>query len=229
MNASAQSGYATITVMALIMSLSIIAIAYLNLVSAKSAKALETIESARLDAALEGALHQTLAVLTGQSQTLASIDSIRFAEVDIIIDAEREADKTDINRAPLEAIEERLNRLKFSPAEIAGLTRHIRDKRMRPDPLISSLDELFKFASSARSAACLRQHLTVFHSPSKPKRNRDKNLDGTLIRFRLSDADERRGLDSIILFTGIQNDPVWTMSWRTFIPNQERSCEAGNA
>lgn len=224
-------GYATILVIGLLGSLSVIALAWLNLASAEGRKALAFSEQIATDYAIEGVFHKALADVINhragvgeQSAAFGTDGTDGYFNISVA----PLTDQTDINRAPLEDIRTRISNVVFQKdlaEEITGYIQHHRDTSEGP---IGRVDDLGSGAAFEKALPCLREALTVFHNAAPPARlNSDNDLrDGMLIRIRVTAEGNasRRGAEGIVLLTGIRSEPAWIMDWRRFPDSEAEEC-----
>lgn len=226
-----EQGYATVTVTALVLSLSTIALSVLNYTSAGLRSSSAVAERILLDARTEGVFNETLAGLLNGSISLRSdepvhiVDNRETGSRTLITD---EAQKVDINRAPLEEVEavlgdvsdDRQMRLQI----LETITKH-RDR----GALMQSVNAIMAPNMDSTLTACLRARFTVFKSPAASIARSDHrlSLDGRMLRIRTETSlpeQSDRGIDAVILFTGNKTDPAWIMDWRRYTAPEPEGC-----
>tara|TARA_R110002049_G_scaffold193364_1_gene362203 strand:+ start:4754 stop:5458 length:705 start_codon:yes stop_codon:yes gene_type:complete len=231
----ADDGYATILVTVLMGSLSLVAMAWLNLSSAEGRRASALSERIATDYAIEGAVNATLAnVINHRSgtgnQTIALKTGNRNGNA--VVTVTSLTDQTDINRAPIDEVEARVTESISNSALVAEILDQIRDRSGKSDLLFENLDALGSGADFNKALPCLREALTVFHDAAPPtRRSGDESLrDGSLVRIRVETGSSlaSRGLDATVLLTGDRSNPAWIMDWRRYSDFDAEACDNDN-
>ncbi|WP_156950306.1 hypothetical protein [Hyphomonas neptunium] len=217
--------------MGLMGSLSIIAMAWLNLASAEGRKALALSEQIATDYAIEGAFHTALAdVINHRAGVGERRAAFRSDGKDgyVSISVAPLTDHIDINRTPLEDIKTRISEVVSQKDLAAEITQYIQHHKDTSEVPIGRIDDLGSGVTFEKALPCLREALTVFHNAAPPSRlNNDNDLrDGTLIRIRVAtDGDSsRRGVEGTVLLTGNRSEPAWIMDWRRISDSEAEEC-----
>lgn len=213
------AGYATVTVTALMLGLSVLAIAWMekSLTSSKSADRL----SAQIlsDIYVEGALNEALGTLInsrGLPEEALRNMTFRSGEQEARVTLSSMRNLVDLNSAPMDEIEHRLKTLNISPLEQRRILARLQD-RSGPDadPLLS-LEPLDDAADFSSLLPCLEEHFTVFHDPSPPTRRGEsaKLGEGSLVRIIASAPTQHSALQATVLITGLNEEPYWVFDWK---------------
>ena len=228
----ADGGYATILVTVLMGSLSLIAIAWLNLSSAEGRRAISLSERIATDYAVEGVFYTTLAdVINHRTGEGSRATSLRAEARDghVIVSVTSLAEQIDINRSSIDEVKARITEIITEPALAAEITDVIRKQSDTSESTIGKLDTLGSGVAFERALPCLREALTVFHNAAPPsRRNGDDSLrDGSLVRIRVHTVDgfASRGVEGTVLLTGDRSDPAWVMDWRRYSDFDAEECE----
>lgn len=225
------AGYATVLVMGLMGSLSVMATAWLNLAAAEGRRAVALSEQIAADYAAEGAFHMALADILNQragagEQTTPfpadTGDHVFTLRIDPL------TDQADINRDPTEEIRDRLVAVLPRQVLATQIADSIERHRQMQDAPIRRIEDLGSGEEFDEVLPCLREALTVFHNAAPPSRpgSTSRLTDGTLIRIRVAAAGGpvQRGAEGIVLLTGNLAEPAWIMDWRRFSDLSKEEC-----
>jgi len=228
----ADDGYATILVTVLMGSLSLVAMAWLNLSSAEGRRASALSERIATDYAVEGAVNATLAdVINHRSGAGNQTITLKTGDGDgnAVVTVTSLTDQTDINRAPIDEVQTRIREIVKDTTVAVRISDQIRDHAGKSDMLFENLDALGSGADFDKALPCLRDALTVFHDAAPPAgRSGDERLrDGSLVRIRVETDGgfASRGLEATALLTGDRSNPVWIMDWRRYSDFDAEACE----
>lgn len=228
-----ESGYATITITAILLGLSIIAVAVLNHASASAQKSQKISERILLDAAIEGTFQTIVRDLINRdlafSGASATLTKSSMNDVTIYVVLSSESGKIDINRDPIEVIDQALSLIiddRTTQQRLVDLIKTTRSK----GTLFQSISDLLEDESNLGLAPCLRDKFTVFrrNAISASRSNQSRSLDGQLLRIRAESRQNdslNRGVDGVVLFTGDRSDPAWTMDWRRYTAPEMEACK----
>ena len=224
------SGYATVTVTALMLGLSVLAVAWMDksLAASKSADRL----SAQIlsDLYVEGALNEALGILInsrGMQET--SLQDMHFSsrEHDAIVSIVPMRNLLDLNSASLDEIEARLDEADLTVLQRRNVLRRIELRRDedKSGPLLS-LQDLGNEPEFTSLLPCLEQDFTVFHDPSPPVRRGESTKlgEGNLVRIRALAPGEAGAINAIILITGLRDEPYWIYDWKHTSERDHATC-----
>lgn len=213
------AGYATVTVTALMMGLSVLAIAWMEQSVASSRSADRLSAQVLSDIFQEGALNDALGqLINSRGMPEASMQQMRFPSIDheAIVSVSPMRDLVDINTASIDEIEDKLQGLLVSPLQQRDILTRIRNHRAQRNDLIMSLDELGDDEEFAAYLPCLEQGLTVFHDTSPPIRRGEgaKLGEGSLVRIRSRAPGRDETVEAVVLITGLNEEPYWIYDWK---------------
>ena len=216
---SREAGYATVTVTALMMGLSVLAIAWMERSVTASRSADRLSAQILADIYQEGAINDALGqLINSRGKPEASMQQMRFRSAghEAIVSVSPMRDLVDINAASIDEIENRLRGLPVSPLQQRDILTRIRSHRAQGDDRIMSLQELGDGEEFAASLPCLEQGLTVFHDPSPPIRRGEgaKLGEGSLVRIRSRAPARNDMVEAVVLITGVSEEPYWIYDWK---------------
>ena len=216
-----ERGYATVAVTALMSALSLLAIGYSHLSIAEARKVNRVTEQVKLDAALESVFHETVYDLL--SSRLAYSEQAphrtQYQDEAFTVAFQIENSKTDINRTSVGVIEAELSK-HLPPGQANRLLGSIGPEPRRGEVRFDTLESYEALADNATSLACLRDQFSLFRSTAVVGANEHDGSryiqDGLILRLMIETDSDRiyRALDTVVLFTGIENDPFWVLGWQ---------------
>lgn len=223
------SGYATVTVTALMLGLSVLAITWMerSLVASRSADRLGA--QILSDIHVEGALYEALGLLVNsRGLPESSLRDMHFSsgDLDAVVSISSVRDLIDINAAPIDEIENALKRLGLPPLDEQALMRRITETRGDGDTPFLSLADLASGVDAGALIPCLEQSFTVFHDPSPPIRRGEsaKLGEGSLVRIRAHAPGRNGALEAVVLVTGLREEPYWIFDWKHLSEPTHASC-----
>lgn len=227
-----EAGYATLTVTALMSALSLLAVGYTQFSIAEARKVERVTRQLTIDTALEGAFHQTVYDLQKQRLVISEehVGQVSFDGYMFEVRFQIENNKLDLNRANPGAALAIFNDI--LPADYTSQSRRLFQARRSRDELVfETFPVLEAFVDNPDLAACLRDHVTLYRSTAivEPAFNGKEVQvsDGTILRIMLEHRDESqyRGLDTVVLFTGLEDDPYWILDWQRRDITERGECD----
>lgn len=229
-NAASDQGYSSLAVAGLMAALSLLAIGYSNLSTSKARVLSAKTDILEKDIAIEGFLHFITARLIARQISVDNAWQIRsYENTSLQFRVSFENTKIDINRASPEAIASKLSK-SFDEATSGRLVNQVTNSRNPANTTYRFAQDLHQFTNENIKFACLRDIFTVYRSPAtqgiRTTRTRPFAEDGTIIRIEIRSIDDTapRGIDSVVLLTGKQDDPVWTLDWARTSNTTEEAC-----
>lgn len=227
-----QGGYVTVTVMALLLGLSIVALSLTGLTRAKTNLANRTAEQTLLDIKLESAFNTVMADLIEQrlafSSGLMPID-IGDGSTAIEVSLRDEGAKLRLSNAIEQEILEKATALSLTPDETSKVIALWRGLQGTNQTDLTRLQKRYQENWPPNLRACYRDNFTWFVAPRRiAQRSSSPNrLDGAMISVHIRgehNSGAKRGLMAVALITGRRDDPVWIFDWQRMDLNEMENC-----
>jgi hypothetical protein len=230
--ANREDGYVTITVLALLLGLSIVAVSLLNLTASKARQANRLADTILLDIAIENTMNQTLARLANRElDTSTAIEGLDYVVHDqtITVRLVDEGRKLALVLADDEAISARAETIGLTNAEAQSLRLLARNLKNESGETrrLRFQDALDEFTENER--ACVSANFTPFR-PALQLDRRDRgaqSLDGVMVQVFIEGRiglGQQLGLSRTVLFTGRRDTPIWLFDEQRYDPAKQGAC-----
>ncbi len=222
------AGYATLSVVGLMTTLSLLAVGYSGLSTSKAKQLLRLAEQIEQDVALEAVFYQTVVDVLNRERSIdGTWGSVSHHSRPFDIRLQLENLKYNLNRMTAEDIGQSLKET-FSDEIANPLSAKFLSKSRTGAIRFSSIAALREHLDGDIALSCLRNAYTIYQSTAivTPGRNGQKYFteDGTYVRLQIFDENDR-GLETTLLLTGRKDDPFWIMDWERVTGFDKGACD----
>jgi len=229
--ATSNGGYALFATLSLLIIISSVTTITLARTMASFTRGAQEVEWAKQESAAEAAIIWAATELASAPELRAKehfVDNassqIDFGGYSFMVTVRSEEAKLDVNDAEAAALLSTLAPI-ASSTELAVLQEAVNRAKSEPMRLLD--DVWFEQEMTTHTKACLRNRLTVFNGEqvgqgfSPPISVGRSVTAGRIFDLLVYNLDgEERGARVIILITGDEGDPYWTLDWR-WIPSKK--------